>query len=953
MSLRMMLMAGTALILAPVPAFAGRPANAATTTASRPDSTPAELVKLVRDFTIPYQTFTLPNGLTVIVLTDHSVPIVYTSINYAVGSTFEPAGRSGFAHLFEHLMFNGSENAPGDYFKYLRDAGSIGVNGSTGYDFTNYHEAVPTGSLDRVLFVESDRMGHLLGAITQGVLDEQRGVVQNEKRNNDNNPASILGYSRRSAIYPASHPYGHSVIGSMKDLNAASLADVHQWFKDYYGPNNATLLLAGDIDLATAKEKAMRYFGDIPRGRAITAPAAEPPVLTAPINQSFTGPVSTAQIARTWPVPGGRDPANFSLDAVSGLMTGIDGAPLFDKLVRRDKLFNNLSADNTTYRGVGEFTIYGSVRKGVDPNVAAKALDDAIAAFLRSTPSADALERYKATRIIPAVRNNETIEARGGLLMQANSVLGSPAKYKDDLMAYLALTPAKVMADARKWLGRPGYRGMIVPGPRMTAAGDESVAGTEVPDAPKTAVVAPQSGTRGPIPGVGEPQAARFPPVQHAKLANGIPVLYVQHDAVPFTTAELSFDVGSVDDPAGKPGTIRAMFQMLDEGAGGHDDHWFKQLRERTGAAIYGSAQNTDSGVSFAAPSASLDTTLDTMMLMLTRPDFPQDRLEEYRRQELSRVTAAPTSPGTLLGTAFTQALAPGTLLAKASQVPSVAEVDAITRPDLEAAFRRWIRPEEAKLVIVSNEPLATLLPKLNATLGHWSVQGRGPAPVALDPRPALVTGPPKIVLVDMPGQVQAFLGGGQLVDMPRSYEGVAPRLANIALGGEFTSRINMNLREDKHWTYGASGNFDVNDLGSSYQVEVQLQPDKVGPAIKEVQKELNAIVTDRPITQEEFDEAVANTLRKNVASFRFGGQVMAAAAMLQRNGWPDDFFSTFDARIRAVALRDANAAMRQYLQPAKWVWTVVGDAKTIRPQLEGLGLPVEVVTPAQVLAKH
>ncbi len=694
----------------------------------------------------------------------------------------------------------------------------------------------------------------------------------------------------------------------MKDLNAASLADVHQWFKDYYGPNNATLLLAGDIDLATAKAKAMRYFGDIPRGRAITAPAAEPPVLTAPINQSFTGPVSTAQIARTWPVPGGRDPANFSLDAVSGLMTGIDGAPLFDKLVRQDKLFNNLSADNTTYRGVGEFTIYGSVRKGVDPNVAAKALDDAIAAFLRSTPSADALERYKATRIIPAVRNNETIEARGGLLMQANSVLGSPAKYKDDLMAYLALTPAKVMADARKWLGRPGYRGMIVPGPRMTAAGDESVAGAEVPDAPKTAVVAPQSGTRGPIPGVGEPQAARFPPVQHAKLATAFPSSTSSTTPSPSPPPNCRSTWAASTIPPVSPARSARCSRC-----------WTKV---RAAMTTIGSSSCANGPA--RRSTAARRTPIPASRSRRPAPVWTRRSTHDDADADPSRLSAGSAGGISAAGIVARHGRADQPRHFVGHGLHASARARDAARQGVAGAQRgrgRRHHPPRSGggLPSLDSPRRGQAGHRLERAARHAPAEaerdagpleraGARPAPVALDPRPALVTGPPKIVLVDMPGQVQAFLGGGQLVDMPRSYEGVAPRLANIALGGEFTSRINMNLREDKHWTYGASGNFDVNDLGSSYQVEVQLQPDKVGPAIKEVQKELNAIVTDRPITQEEFDEAVANTLRKNVASFRFGGQVMAAAAMLQRNGWPDDFFSTFDARIRAVALRDANA---------------------------------------------
>ena len=953
MTLRILLLASAALGLVPAQASAKTDPAQQTVATAATTVAPAELAELVRDFTIPFETFTLPNGLKVIVLTDHRVPMVYTSINYNVGSTFEPAGRSGFAHLFEHLMFNGSENVPGDYFEYLRDAGLIDINGGTSYDFTNYYEAVPTGSLDRVLFMESDRMGHLLGAITQGVLDEQRGVVQNEKRNGDNSPGSILGYSRRAAIYPSSHPYGHSVIGSMKDLNDASLADVHQWFKDYYGPNNATLLLAGDIDLATAKAKVLQYFGDIPRSRETALPVSPVPVLKAPIEQALTGPVTTAAIVRTWPVPGARDPANFALDALSGLMTGVDGAPLTDKLVRKDKLFNYLSADNATFRGTGEFTIYGSVRDGVDPKVAARALDDAIAAFLSGTPSADALERWKSTRIIPAVRNNELVEARGGLLMQANTILGDPARYKDDLNAYLTLTPAQVMAAAHDWLTRPGYRATLTPGPRMTPPGDESVAGKEAPDAPKAAVVPPQSGTRGPIPPIGAPDAMHFPAIQQAKLANGIPVLYVHHDTIPFTSATLSFDVGNVDDPANKRGAIRWMFQMLDEGAGGHDDHWFKQRSERTGAHIGGGARDTEASLYFTTPSASLTSTLSTVTLMLTSPDFPQDRLEELRRAEMARVTAAPENPGALLNQVFAQAEAPGTLLAEAAKVSTAEQVNAITRSDLQAAFRRWVRPEEAHLVIVSSEPLATLLPQLDATLGRWHAAEPGAAPETLKVKPALVTGPAKIVLVDMPGQVQATLIGGQLIDLPTTDEALAPQIANIALGGGFLSRINMNLREDKHWSYGASGRFEADDLGSSYQVETQVQPDKVGPAIREIQHELKAILTDKPITPKEFNEGVANILRQAGASYRMGGQILGLVSRIQRNNWPVDFYNGYSQRLQALKITDAQAALQRHIQPAKWVWAVTGDAKTIRPQLEALGLPVEVVRPAEVLGRR
>ncbi|WP_230482110.1 M16 family metallopeptidase [Sphingomonas sp. Leaf21] len=285
--------------------------------------------------------------------------------------------------------------------------------------------------------------------------------------------------------------------------------------------------------------------------------------------------------------------------------------------------------------------------------------------------------------------------------------------------------------------------------------------------------------------------------------------------------------------------------------------------------------------------------------------------------------------------------------------VPTAADVESITRADLQTAFTRWVRPEKARLVIVSDEPLATLMPRLNASLGRWTTADRGPVPTSLAVRPALVTGPPRIVLIDMPGQVQASIMGGQLIDLPTTDEALAPQIANIALGGGFLSRINMNLREDKHWSYGASGRFDADDLGSSYQVETQVQPDKVGPAIREIQGELNAILTDKPITPKEFEEGVANILRQATASYRMGGQIQGLVSRLQRNGWPIDFYDGYSQRLQALTIADAQAALRRHLQPSRWVWAVTGDAKLIRPQLEGLGVPVDVITPTKLLGSQ
>src|SRR6187551_2701555 len=268
---------------------------------------PAPLSQLVSQVDIPYETFTLPNGLTTIVHTDRKAPIVGVTIYYRVGSKNEPRGSTGFAHLFEHLMFGGSENVE-NFDIPLEGAGSTGTNGSTWYDRTNYIETVPVGALDLALFMESDRMGHLLGAVTQDKLDKQRGVVQNEKRQGDNQPYGLVEYKIGDALFPVGHPYRHSTIGSMADLDAASLTDVRKWFTDHYAPNNVVLVLAGDIDAAAARPMVERWFGDVPRGPEVVRPDAGPVTLAAPLREEMTDQVPVTRLYRAWSGPALTDP---------------------------------------------------------------------------------------------------------------------------------------------------------------------------------------------------------------------------------------------------------------------------------------------------------------------------------------------------------------------------------------------------------------------------------------------------------------------------------------------------------------------------------------------------------------------------------------------------------------------------------------------------------------------
>ncbi|RZM21065.1 MAG: insulinase family protein, partial [Sphingomonas sp.] len=349
----------------------------------------APVASLVKAVDIPYQTFTLANGLRVVVHTDRKAPVVAVSVWYDVGSKHEPKGVTGFAHLFEHLMFNGSENAPGDFFEPLKQVGATDFNGTTYFDRTNYFETVPTAALPRALFLESDRMGYLTGAITQAVLDEQRGVVQNEKRQGDNQPYGLLGYSITEGLFPATHPYGHDTIGSMADLDAATVTTVKAWFRDHYGPNNAVLVLAGDIDVATAKPMVEKYFGAIKAGPKSALPAAPVTTLAAPVVETIKDRVAAVALTRNWAVPGLNDPDSAPLEVAAAVLGGLSSSRMNNELVRKEKLFTQISVDNSAFSQVGTFNIFGLVRPGVDPAVAGKRLDEVVAEFLKTGPTAD------------------------------------------------------------------------------------------------------------------------------------------------------------------------------------------------------------------------------------------------------------------------------------------------------------------------------------------------------------------------------------------------------------------------------------------------------------------------------------------------------------------------------------------------------------------------------------
>ncbi len=929
-------------------------ATFALTGAAQAQTTPAPVAELVRAVNIPYQQFTLPNGLRVIVQTDRKAPIVAVSVWYHVGSKDEPAGRTGFAHLYEHLMFGGSENSDTSWFQPMQAIGATDLNGTTYFDRTNYFETVPRGALDRTLFLESDRMGHLLGAITQAKLDIQRGVVQNEKRGDDNQPGGLIQYAVQDTLFPADHPYHHTTIGSMADLDTASLAVVKDWFRQHYGPNNAVLVLAGDISVDEARPLVAKYFGDIPRGPVSIPAAAGVPTLPAPVVKTFKDQVAQTTVTREWAVPGLTDPDNPALDLAASVLGGLASSRLDQALVRGAKTAVRVSANNESFERVSEFTLEATVKPGVDPATVGRQMDAILAEFLRTGPTEAELRRAKTAAVAGTVRGLEAVGGFGGkaVTLASGAVYANdPGFYKKELAATAALTPDQVRAVARRWLSRPVFAYTLEPGARGAYEEAASVRSVVAPGAgpapaPTAPAPAPASTARSALPAVGAIADLQFPAVEHGHLSNGMEVVFARRTAVPVVQVALSFDAGNAADPKAKLGTQAFMLSLLDQGTDRYTAEQIAERREGLGASISSRASMDRTTVSLSALKPNLAASLDLMADIVRHPAFRPEDVERVRAQALAGIAAEMTQP---VGLAL-RTLPP---ILYGSQhpygVPFTGSGDprgvaAVQVADLNAFHDTWLRPDTATVFVVGDTTLAEITPLLEKSFGDW--RASGPRPV----KNFAVATPParsRVVLLDRPGSPQSLIIGGELTPVKGTDDVVPLDQANDVLGGSFLSRFNTDLRETKHWAYGAGG-FTYGVRGTlPYLVYAPVQADKTGPSIAALRTDMTQFLTGNGVTAAELDRTEAGAIRQLPGRFETGGAVLGGLEEIKTYGRPDNYFDTLAARYRSLTAASLDAAARAALDPAKVTWVVIGDAKIVRPQLDALGLPVEVTATA------
>ena len=869
---------------------------------------------------IAFQKFVLTNGLTLIVHEDHKAPIVAVNVWYHVGSKNEKTGKTGFAHLFEHLMFNGSENFNDDYFKVLEKIGATDLNGTTNEDRTNYFQNVPVTALDTVLWMESDRMGHLLGAITQARLDEQRGVVQNEKRQGENEPYGRVEELIQTAVYPKGHPYSWTVIGSMEDLNAASLDDVE----------GVVPHVLRAVERRPRRGRRREGRGREGEGRELLRrhPAGAADREARRLDRACA-PASTVRRSRTGsPSPGSTRSGTPRSGAPP--TTTVSTSSRACSRPARARACSSGSSTTTRSRPTSPPT-RAPPRSGArswsgpPPARAATSRRSRRRSTRRSRgclqdgPTADEVERARTERLAGFVRGVERIGGFGGksdVLAQSQVWGGRPDFFRTRLERVKAATPADVGGAAKRWLSDGVYVLEVHPFPELTA-------GTGGADRKSR-----------PVPGVAP--EGRLPAFQRATLPSGLKLVVAERHEVPVVRMSLLVDAGYASDQSAAPGTARLAGDMLDEGTKTRTSLEISDELQRLGSQL-GTGSDLDStSVTLSTLKANLDPSLTLFADVVLNPSFPQGELDRLKKQQLAAIQqegaqpfgmALRVLPRFIYGTGHAYALP---LTGSGYR----ATVEKIAREDVARWHAEWFKPGNATLIVVGDTTLAEIRPKVEAAFAGWkggAVPKKNVAPVAPRAQDA-------VYVYDRPGALQSTILCGHAAPPRANPQEIAQQVMNTVLGGQFTSRVNMNLREDKHWSYGA-GTLLWDARGPRpFLAYAPVQTDKTKESVQELLKELRGIRGERPVSSDELKAASDNMTLSLPGQWETSGAVLGSIGEIVRFGFDDRYYDGYAAKVRAVSLADV-AAASGVVQADKLVWVIAGDRAKIEAGLKELGL--------------
>ncbi len=952
--------------------------------------------------TINYTEFKLNNGLRVILHEDHSTPIVAVNIWYHVGSKNEVPGRTGFAHLFEHMMFQGSLHHDNDYFVPLQEAGGT-LNGSTNADRTNYWEVVPANFLELALWLESDRMGYLLEAMTEKKLANQREVVKNEKRQNyDNRPYGLVGAQIAEIMYPPAHPYHWLTIGSLADLNAASKEDVSEFFRRYYTPNNASLVIAGDFNPQEARRLVEKYFGPLNAGPEVVRPSAPQPVLSEEVRLTMEDRVSLPRLYMAWHSSPQWSADEAALDTLAFILAGGKGSRLYKSLVYEKQIAQDATAFNNARELAGQFQIIATAKPGKTLEELEQAIHEEVAKIKTEPPSIEEMERGYNALESSFIYSLQTLGGFGGKSDQLNQYAvytGQPDYFQQDLERYRRVVAADVMAAANKYLTDKRLVLTVVPRP----AGKQTT-GDPVPAGPTGAIAAPSQQTAGAtLPGTNtaasqttrpvatqaspltqpsglEPQTKaeadatapagatppattaqrqsepekhgesklgglyarpapkadpvfKLPQLQRRTLSNGLEVLIVEHHELPVVNMSLVLKTGGAADPLDRAGLASLTAALIDEGTTTRSALDISNQLSAIGASLSTGVDWDYSSLNLLTLTKHLERALDIYTDVIVNPTFPENELQLQRNSRLAALLQRRDNADSIALLAYTSLLYGRHHPYGRSIVGDEISVAAIKNEDVRGFYDTYYHPNNAALIVVGDVVPDALVQKLERAFVSWK---RADVPATTVPEP-----PEReraiLYLVDKPGAAQSVINIGQVGTSRSTPDYFALIVMNTLLGGQFTSRVNLNLREDKGYTYGARTVFDFRRGAGPFIANAGVQTAVTSEAVTEFMKELRGIRGALPIRPAELEFSKQAIIRGFPRSFETPDQIAGRIAAVVIYNLPDSYFNDYIARVRAVTLDDVERVANKYLDPSRMAIVVVGDREIIETPLGSL----------------
>jgi zinc protease len=879
---------------------------------------------------LKFEKYRLPNGLEVILSEDHRLPMVAVNLWYHVGWANERPGRAGFAHLFEHMMFQGSKHIGKDqWIRMLEAVGASEVNGSTGPDRTNYLETVPSNQLELALWMESDRMGYLLDTLDQEKLTGQIDVVRNERRESDENrPYGVMDEAQYHEVFAAPHPYHGVGIGSHAEIEASRLAEVRAFFGEFYVPNNASLAIVGDIDIARTRAWVEKYFGPLQRGADVARPAVPRPVIAGERRVTVSDTVELPRLYLNWLTPAAYQPGDAEADLLATLLGGGNSSRLYKKLVYTQQIAQDVNVYQVSMGQGSLFGIQATARPGHTLAELEGSIDAELAAVQRTGPTEAELQRARNRFEYTTISGLESIGGVADLLNHYNHYLGDPGALAADLARYRGATVASVRDFARTLTASTRVVIAGLPGPKHL----EDVPRQPVPAVPSavSSGVNADADWRAQRPGPAPASSLALPVPQRAVLPNGLTLLLVEQHQLPLLSAGLYSLQGGA---ALTPGLAGFVADMLDQGTTTRSAPQLADSIAQLGAQLSTAAGRDASAVTISSLSKDTAAAMDLLADVALHPAFAPAEIERVRGRRQTALLQQNSQPSTLASRAFNLALYGPHHPYGMPEYGTEESLQAIQRGDLLLHWQRQFTPGNSALVVSGDITLPRLRALADKYFSAW--QGRRddtplPAPQGDATR--------RLLLIDRPGAPQTVLRIGQIGAARSNPDFVPLQVMNTILGGQFSSRINMNLREQHGYSYDAYSAFSFRRAPGPFMAYGGVRTDSTADSIGQIFKEIDGIRA-APVAATELADAKESFARSLPAAFDSNADSVGSAAYIHLYGLPLDYFSKLPASIAAVTQADVQRVARQYLQPDKMAVVAVGDRAKIASSLAGLGI--------------